>query len=379
MKKLRVVVVGTGNVAGIAIRAIAGREDMELVGVWAHAETAGHLIGKDAGTLDLDEPNGVIISGNEEEIFALHPDCAVMAINIRDPRAASAVNGAWYKKFLVRGINVVSPSVPDLMWPARAMNVPFVEEMKAACAEGNASVFINGQEPGFAEEQAMLLASCSNTIKTLTITEMYNYSSSPARAELAPSYGFDEDMDFVPMLSIPDVQKMVWGLTIMHLADAFGYELEDIRCSFEKRTTDKDIEVAWGTIRAGRVAAVRVRTCGIINGREAIVIEHVNRMMQDIAKDWPYTDRVGQIRVSIEGDPNLQVDMNVGVPERPEELSYDGYILTAMRIVNAIPQVCAAKAGVLTIHDLPLYLPQSAFRSDVTFNEGHKICPPVKK
>ena len=102
-------------------------------------------------------------------------------------------------------------------------------------------------------------------------------------------------------------------------------------------------------------------------------------MTQDIAKDWPYTDRVGQLRVTIEGDPNLQVDMSVGVPERPEELSYDGYILTAMRIVNAIADVCKAKAGILTVHDVPLYLPQSAFRSDVTFNDGHKICPPIKK
>lgn len=379
MKKVRVVVIGTGNVGSIAIRAIAGREDMELVGVWAHAETAGHLIGKDSGTLDLDEPNGIIITGNEDEIFALQPDCAVMAINIRDPRAAALVNGAWYKKFLVRGINVVSPSVPDLMWPAKAVNVPFVQEIAAACESGNASIFINGQEPGYAENQAMLLATCSNTIKTLTITEMYNYSSSPARAELAPSYGFDEDMDFVPMLSIPDVQKMVWGLTIHHIANAFGYELEDITCSFEKRPADRDLEVGWGTIKTGKVGAVRVRTCGIINGREAIVIEHVNRMSQDIAKDWPYTDRVGQIRVTIEGDPNLQVDMNVGVPERPEELSYDGYILTAMRIVNAIPAVCAAKAGILTIHDIPMYLPQSAFRSDATFNKGHKICQPIRK
>jgi len=379
MKKLRVVVIGTGNVASVAIRCLKGREDVELVGVWAHKETAGHLIGTDSGCLDIDDPNGIIITGDEEEIFALHPDCAVMAINIRDPRAASLVNGAWYKKFLVRGINVVSPSVPDLMWPSKAMNKPFVEEIEKAALEGNASIYINGQEPGFAENQAMLLATCSNTIKTLTITEMYNYSSSPARAELAPSYGFDEDMDFVPMLSIPDVQKMVWGLTIHHIANAFGYELEDITCSFEKRVTDKDLEVGWGTIKAGKVGAVRVRTCGIVNGREAIVIEHVNRMTQDIAKDWPYTDRVGQIRVNIEGDPNLQVDMNVGVPERPEELSYDGYILTAMRIVNAIPYVCKAKPGILTVHDLPMTLPSSAFRSDVTFMEGHKICSPTKK
>ena len=68
--KIRVIVIGTGNVAGVAIRCLKGREDMELVGVWAHAETAGHLIGTDSGLLDLDEPNGVLITGDIEELYA---------------------------------------------------------------------------------------------------------------------------------------------------------------------------------------------------------------------------------------------------------------------------------------------------------------------
>jgi hypothetical protein len=62
--------------------------------------------------------------------------------------------------------------------------------------------------------------------------------------------------------------------------------------------------------------------------------------------------------------------MNVGIPERPEELSYDGY--TAMRVVNAIPAVCKAKGGIVTIHDIPEYLPSGAFRSDATFID-HKV------
>ncbi len=58
--------------------------------------------------------------------------------------------------------------------------------------------------------------------------------------------------------------------------------------------------------------------------------------------------------------------------KKPVELSYDGYVLTAMRIVNAVPMVCAGKGGVLTIHDLSLYLPGSAFRSEMTYIEVHK-------
>ena len=85
----------------------------------------------------------------------------------------------------------------------------------------------------------------------------------------------------------------------------------------------------------------------------------------------------GQISINIEGDPNLQVDMNVGNPVTPEELSYDGYILTGMRLVNAILEVVKAKPGILTVHDIPLYVQQTAFRSDATY-VPHKILVPKK-
>lgn len=372
-KKLRIVVIGTGNVAGVAIRCLKGRKNMELVGVWGHKETAPQHIGMDSGLLDLDEPNGIIITGDEDEIFALKPDCAVMAINIRNPMVMAKVNGEWYKKFLSRGINVVSPSVPDLIWPRGAFDQTYVEEIRKAAEEGNASIFINGQEPGYAENQAMLLATCSNTIKTLTIREMYNYSTAPVRDEMAPSYGFDEAPEYQCALENPDTQIYIWGLTIKNIANNLGYEIEGFKTSFEKRVATEPIPVGWGTIEPGKVAAVWVRTCGIVEGREAIVIEHINRMSQDIAPDWPHTERVGQISVRIEGDPNLQADMNVSLPEQPEELSYEGYVFTAMRIVNAIPHVCAGKPGILTIHDFPMALPDNAFRSEATHID-HKIC-----
>ena len=369
-RKLKVVVVGTGNVAGIAIRCLKGREDMELVGVWGRRKD---LVGTDSGLLDLDEPNGILITNDEEALFALKPDCAVMAINVRDPMQAAQINGEWYKKFLSRGINVVSPSVPDLIWPRGAFNQALVEDIRKTAEDGNASIFVNGQEPGYAEHQAMLLATCSNTIRQLTIREMYNYSTAPVRAELAPAYGFDEAPEFHAVLENPETQIFIWGLTIRNIANNLGYEIEGFKTSYEKRVTDKPIPVGWGTIEPGKVGAVWVRTAGIVNGREAIVIEHVNRMSQDIARDWPYTDRVGQISVRIDGDPNLQVDMNVSLPEHPEELSYEGYVLTAMRIVNAIPHVCAGKPGILTIHDFPMALPGNAFRSDAV-KIDHKIC-----
>lgn len=100
--------IGTGNVGGIAVRGLQGREDVDLVGGWGRIRH----VGMDAGLLDTDEPIGVI---GHEEILALRPDCAVTALNVRDPLKAQDVNEAWHVSLLEYGINIVTASDGSLV------------------------------------------------------------------------------------------------------------------------------------------------------------------------------------------------------------------------------------------------------------------------
>ena len=113
-------------------------------------------------------------------------------------------------------------------------------------------------------------------------------------------------------------------------------------------------------IEAGTVGAVRFETIGVVDGRDAIVIEHVNRMADDLAPDWPRPDVDGTYRVRFEGDPELACDLRVGAPG---DASAGGMVATTMRVVNAIPHVVAAPPGIVTATDLPLTLPVDAFGS----------------
>ena len=45
----------------------------------------------------------------------------------------------------------------------------------------------------------------------------------------------------------------------------------------------------------------------------------------------------------------------------PGDFSAQGMVATAMRVVNAIPWVCAAPPGLVSSCDLPLTLPRHAF------------------
>lgn len=368
MPTLRVVVIGTGNIGGIAVRCLQGRDDVEVVGVWGRSRN----IGMDAGLLDSDQACGAIITDREDEIFALKPDCAVMALNIRDPLEAQKVNEVWHLKLLQNGINVVTASDGSLVFPPAHADQAYVQRLEAAAREGGATLYANGQEPGFVDHMALLATTLSNTIRRITSYELFNYSVVQDRNEMALNFGFDELPETPAILEQPGVQLYVWGGPLINVADKLGYKVDRFEELYEKRVTERDIEVGFGTIKAGRVAAVRIRTSAYVAGREAIVVEHVNRMSDDIAPEWKRAESHGCMRVEIEGDPNIAMECTIGDRTKPEELGYDGYLMTVTRIVNAIPYVCAAPPGLTSFRELPLTTPSSAFRSDATFID-HKI------
>lgn len=113
-------------------------------------------------------------------------------------------------------------------------------------------------------------------------------------------------------------------------------------------------------MKAGTCGAVRTRAVGVVNGREAIVIEHVIRMARDVAPDWPTSDCDATYRVDIEGDPDIHCELTLGDTEG-HGAGRAAIASTAMRVVNAIPYVVAAPAGLLSSLDIPMTLPLYVF------------------
>jgi hypothetical protein len=169
--------------------------------------------------------------------------------------------------------------------------------------------------------------------------------------------GFGKPPDHVALLEQPGVQTSVWGPPIRMVADVLGVKLDGIRETFEKRVTPRPLEVAAGRIEADTVGALRFETIGVVGGRDAIVIEHVNRMALDLAPDWPRADRDGVYRIEIEGEPRLCSEFQVGDEENASD---QGLVVTTLRAVNAIPFVCDAPAGVTHAIELPLTVPVGA-------------------
>jgi 2,4-diaminopentanoate dehydrogenase len=105
---------------------------------------------------------------------------------------------------------------------------------------------------------------------------------------------------------------------------------------------------------------VCTRAAGVVNGQEAIVIEHIIRMARDVAPDWLTSEFDATYRVDIEGDPQIRCAMNLGEAEG-HGAGHAAMTATAMRVVNAIPFVVDAQPGLLSSLDMPNTLPRHVF------------------
>jgi hypothetical protein len=351
----RVVQWSTGGCGTIALRVINDRPDLELAGVWVHSDAK---VGVDAGELAglaSGPPFGIAATQDADALIALKPDCVVYTAS-GEARPKACIDD--FVRLLEHGINVVNTSVPGLVHPA-GFDPEAVKRLETACARGGASLYASGVEPGFAGDHFVLaLCTMSNTIDTIRTQEIFGYEDYPVAFTMFEVFGFGKPAEHRCIMELPGVQASAWAPPVRMVADHLGVESLEIRETYEKRLTDRRLEVAAGVIEAGTVGAVRFETIGVVNGRDAIVIEHVNRMAPDIAPDWPTAGRDGTYRISVEGDPSFQSELTFG---GARAFSDHGMVATTMRVVNAIPAVCAAPPGLVTAADLPLTLPAVPF------------------
>ena len=91
----------------------------------------------------------------------------------------------------------------------------------------------------------------------------------------------------------------------------------------------------------------------MLDGRPAVVLEHVTRLREDLCANWPQPAQPkGSYRVEITGEPSYAMD--ICLSSRKGDHNHADLVATAARIVNAIPAVVAAPPGIRTTLDLPL-------------------------
>ncbi|HUY63961.1 MAG TPA: hypothetical protein VMV14_05535 [Acidimicrobiales bacterium] len=347
-KRHRVVLWGTGNVGRHALAGIDARPDLELVGVWVSSPSK---VGTDAGSLGrLGRQLGVTATGDRGDVVSLAPDCVVHTA-MADDRLTEAL--ADLAMLLEAGINVVSSGPVFLQFPTGVVGPEMTAPLLAAAERGGASLWVNGIDPGFANDVLpLVLSGISERIDEVRCLEILNYATYDQPMVLFDIMGFGRPVEEVPMLLQPGVLTMAWGSVVAQLAEGLGVTLDGIEEWYERVVAPERFEVASGSIEGGTAAGLHFEVRGMRDGKAIIVLEHVTRLRDDLAPHWPQPAGRGCYRVELRGEPAYTLDLQLLGSDGDHNTA--GLKATAMRLVNAVPAVIAAPPGLLSALDLPV-------------------------
>jgi hypothetical protein len=342
----RVVQWSSGNVGRHALAGIDAHPDLELVGLFV---SNPDKVGKDAGELaGLGRTLGVNGTSDFDALLALKPDCIVHT-GMADDRMFEAL--ADLQRFLEAGINVVSSSPVFLQYPAD--DDAMAQPLHAAAQANSVSLFVNGVDPGFANDALpLVLTGISERIEEVRCSEVLNYSTYNQGMVLFDIMGFGRPMDEVPFLLQPGVLTLAWGSVVRLIAAGLGVTLTGVDEWYEREAAPEDFDVAAGPIDKGSAAALHFEIRGMVGDKAVVVVEHVTRLRDDLGASWPQPIGQGGYRVQVTGEPNYTLNLQLVGTDGDHNTA--GLKATAMRLVNAIPAVMAAKPGLVTALDLPM-------------------------
>ena len=346
---IRTALIGTGNCGSLALKQLVSDARFDLTGVWVSSDAK---VGKDAGELaGLDVTTGVAASDDLDAIIAAKPECIVYCA-MGDTRLPDAM--ADVRKILAAGVNVVGSGLGVLQYPWQVIPDKYIQRIEDAAREGDSTVFFTGVDPGFATDLLpFALAGTCQSIEQMRTMEIADYATYDGATVMFDVMGFGNAIGDLPMLYQPGVLSIAWGTAIRQLAAGLGIEVDEIKDSVEQEPAPEDFDVAVGTIKKGTVAAVRFQIEGMVEGKPVIVVEHVTRLRPDLRPDWAQPAQPGgSYRVEITGEPSYVMD--ICPTSRNGDHNYAAILAAAGRIVNAIPDVVAARAGIRTTLDMPL-------------------------
>jgi hypothetical protein len=159
-------------------------------------------------------------------------------------------------------------------------------------------------------------------------------------------------------LLTPGVLEFTWGGTLHMLAEGLGLTLDGVESAYEKRPAERPLRIGTCTVEAGSLAALRFEVRGLVAGRAPLVVEHVTRLDDGLALDWPTGS--GSYRVVVTGEPTMRCEIEL--EDAHGDRTNGAVLATATRIVNAIPGVCSSAWGFLSAVDLPLATGRGLYR-----------------
>ena len=329
MKTVKVVLYGVGAVGSLIAKFLLKKEGVEIVGA---IDNAKDKVGKDLGeVLGVDKKLGIRISENADALLSkVKADVAIHA-------TSSFLKDTYLQivSIIKHGVKVIS-TCEELSYPY-CVEPKLAKELDALAKKHNTAVLGTGINPGFLMDTLVItLTVVCEKIEKIQVIRVMDAGKRrvPFQKKIGAGLTAKEFQQKIKNKQITGHVGLEQSITM--IADALAWKLDKVTVEpvepviAKKAVESKDIKV-----KASDAAGLRQKAKGIMGNKEVIVLD----FQAYIGAEEEYD------AITIIGVPNIKQKIQPCV---------HGDIGTVAMIVNSIPKVIKAPAGLLTMKDLPI-------------------------
>ena len=324
--RIRVLQYGLGPIGIEAVKLIASRPNLDLVGA---IDIDPAKVGKDVGEICGIGRMGIkAVSCLEELPRKAHPQVSVHSTVSWLADAMSQL-----LDLASRGIHVVS-STEELLYPHWKYPKQ-ARQLESAAHKNNIVIFGTGVNPGFVlDTVAILLSGACTQVNRIFLERQVDAGTRRFPLQLKVGAGITK-AEFKKRVKTGRMGHAGFVETLALVARAMGWNLETINETIQPVISERLVRTPYLTVEPGQVAGIHQTCKGKASGK--VVIDADLKMYVGALE--PHD------RIIIEGIPGIDCCFEGGVA---------GDEATIAMLVNAIPLVCQATPGLKSVLDLPI-------------------------
>ena len=328
--QFNIIQVGLGPMGKLITKLLLQRKNLSLRGV---IDINPQLVGKQLSELlDIEKELDITIESDLGSILSKeNVDVVIIATSTSLEKIVPTIESA-----VKSGSNVIS-ICEELSYPFQ-YDIERAKKLDALAKSNNATIVGTGINPGYLMDllPIVLTAPCQ-IVNSIKVTRMMNSAKRrvPFQKKIGTGLSVDE---FHKKISNKEITGHV-GLTqsIQMVVSALGIEYDEIiELPPKEIITKKELTTSYGEIvPEGYVCGLQSKAYAKKQGKEIILLDFVA-----YAGDHDEYDSV-----LIEGVPSIHQRITGGV---------HGDLGTSAMVANLIPKVVQARAGLLTMKDIPV-------------------------
>jgi hypothetical protein len=326
-KKIRVIQYGIGPIGASIAKLMREKQAIQIVGA---IDTDPAKVGRDLGEVvgAADAPWGVKVSANAKEVLEQSADVVIHSTSSSLPQVMDQLLAC-----LEAEACIVS-TCEELSYPFRT-HPDLAAKLDSAAKDWGVALVGTGVNPGFVMDKLVVtLAAVSQRIEHAKALRVVDASKRrlPLQKKIGAGMAVEE---FRAQVAAGVIKHVGLPESVAMVADSLNLPIDEITETIEPLVAKEKVQTEFLTVEAGQAAGVHQIARGLAAGKELIYLE---LQMYVGAKDPADT-------IELKGLPNISLVIHGGS---------HGDIATASVVVNSIPVILDAPAGLRTARDLPI-------------------------